>query len=82
MGILPQIIIVLPNTETLHSTIKVLWTLWEKQVANLKASLLRASVLVARQSPGNAVRTLMEVGANTLQVKLKLIRVVILKLEN
>ena len=43
--------------------------------------MLRASVLVARQSPGNAVRTLMEVGANTLQVKLKLIRVVILKLE-
>ena len=27
-GILPHIIIVIPNIETLHSTIKVLWTLW------------------------------------------------------
>ena len=27
--ILPQIIIVIPNIETLHSTILVLWTLWE-----------------------------------------------------
>ena len=28
LGTVPQIIIVIPNTETLHSYIKVLWTLW------------------------------------------------------
>ena len=29
-GILFQIIIVIPNIETLHSTREVLWTLWER----------------------------------------------------
>ena len=30
MGILSQIIIAILNIETLHSTIEVLWTLWDK----------------------------------------------------
>ena len=42
-GIPSQIIIVIPNIETLHSTIEVLWTLWECQgVLNRKATSFRA----------------------------------------
>ena len=44
-GILSQIIISIPILETLHSTIEVLWTLWESTLRVALKSTLRVPLV-------------------------------------